>query len=117
MINGVPVQLPETSKAPEVGKGVLPITVKADGTVYLDKLVVRGDEVASQLQRLHATEGARPVAVRGDKRALYGAVAEVLAAARDAGWRDVSLVSVERRTISAAPQAASMISGGNTGKR
>ena len=97
MMQGVPVQLPETSKAPDVDKRMLPITVKEDGTVYLDKLVVRSEEVASQLQRLHATEGSRPIAVRGDRRVAYGKVLEVLAASRDAGWQDVALVGVERK--------------------
>jgi biopolymer transport protein ExbD len=94
--NNVEVQLPETHKVPDADKRMLPITVKADGTVYVDKLVVRRDEVPAALQRLHGTAASRPIGVRGDKRVMYGEVVDVLAAARDAGWRDVALVTVER---------------------
>ncbi len=97
MIHGVPVQLPETSKAPGTENRMFPITVKDDGTVYLDKLIVRSEEVASALRKLHATEGSRPIGVRGDKRVPYGEVVAVLDAIRAAGWQDVALVSVERR--------------------
>ena len=97
MLNGPEVKLPETSKIAGVDQRMFPITVKADGTVYLDQLVVRSDEVPSALQKLHATEAARPIGVRGDKQVPYGEVVAVLAACRDAGWQDVSLVSVERR--------------------
>ena len=94
--NSVEVQLPETKKVPDADKRMLPITVKADGTVYLDQLIVRRDEVSAALQRLHGTAASRPIGVRGDKRVMYGEVVDVLAACRDAGWQDVALVTVER---------------------
>jgi biopolymer transport protein TolR len=94
MVNGVDVQLPETSVKSPVDSRVFPVTVKEDGTVYLDTLVVRRDEVLATLRRLHATASARPIAVRADKRVEYGAVAMVLGACREAGWSDVALVSI-----------------------
>jgi len=94
MVNGVQVQLPETSVRDALDTRVFPVTVKDDGTVYLDTLVVRRDEVPAALQRIHAGASARPVAVRADKRVQYGEVATVLAAIRQAGWEDVKLVSV-----------------------
>jgi len=97
LVTGVPVQLPETSKVPSVPERMFPITVKDDGTVYLDTLVVHREEVPAALQRLHATESKRPIGVRGDKRVPYGEVVAVLDAARAAGWEDVSLVSLERK--------------------
>ncbi len=97
LVNGVEVQLPETSRTADLDQRVFPITVKADGTVYLDDLIIRREEVPSALQHLHAAASARPIAVRADKRVTYGEVAEVLAACRTAGWEDVSLVSVERQ--------------------
>ena len=98
LFNGVPVQLPETSKTDNLAEPIFPITIKADGTVYLDHLIIRRDEVPAALRQLHATAAARPVAVRADKRVTYGEVAQVLAAVREAGWRDVALVSVERQS-------------------
>ena len=96
MVNGIPVQLPETSAKDALESRAFPVTVKEDGTVYLDTLVVRRDEVPAALQRLRATAASRPIAVRADKRVPYGEVASVLAECRDAGWVDVKLVS-ERR--------------------
>jgi len=95
MINGIPVQLPETRTGGAVESRDFPITVKEDGTVYLDTLVVRHEEVPAALQRLRATASARPIAVRADKRVEYGAVATVLGACQEAGWTDVKLVSAK----------------------
>jgi biopolymer transport protein ExbD len=92
MVNGVDVQLPATTSTSSVAERTFPVTVKEDGSVYLDTLVVRRDEVPSALKRLHATEAARPIAVRADKHVQYGEVATVLAECRNAGWQDVTLV-------------------------
>jgi biopolymer transport protein ExbD len=59
-------------------------------------LVVRGDEVASALQRVRETAGGRPVGVRADKRVPYGHVLSVLDACRKAGWEDVTLIAARR---------------------
>ena len=96
MVNGVPVVLPETSAKPAVDARVFPVTIKQDGTVYLDTLVIRRDEVGSALKRLRATAAARPIAVRADKRVSYGEVAGVLVSCRNAGWNEVTLVSTRR---------------------
>ena len=66
-----------------------------DGTVYLGTLVVRREQVASELQRLHAQSPNRPVGVRGDKRVAYGEVASVLDACRAAGFTDVRLITTK----------------------
>lgn len=92
MVNGVDVQLPGTAVKNPVDSRVFPVTVKDDGTVYLDTLIVRREEVLSSLRRIHATASARPIAVRADKRVQYGEVAKVLGACREAGWAEVALV-------------------------
>lgn len=93
VVNGVPVTLPETSTKTSLAERSLPVTVKEDGTVYLDTLVIRRDELPSALRALRATAASRPIAVRADKRVAYGEVAGVLGACRDAGWTDVALVT------------------------
>jgi biopolymer transport protein ExbD len=67
--------------------------VKDDGTVFLDAIVVRREQVRSELERLHAQSPQRPVAVRGDKRVPYGQVVDVLDACRSAGYENVGLIS------------------------
>jgi biopolymer transport protein ExbD len=71
--------------------------VQEHGTVAIDALIVRGDQVKSALASLHAREPNRSVAVRGDKRVAYGAVSSVLDAARGAGYADVALVTVKAK--------------------
>jgi biopolymer transport protein ExbD len=55
--------------------------------------VVRRDQVASELQRLHAQSPDRPIAVRGDKTLRYGEIVEVLDWCRGAGFADVRLAT------------------------
>lgn len=105
MVNGVDVQLPETKSGSSVESRVFPVTVKVDGTVYLDTLVIRRDDVEHALQQLHATAASRPIAVRGDKRVAYGEVISVVAACRKAGWDEVTLVG-EAKTPPAPVVAA-----------
>lgn len=98
MVTGTPVSLPETRHGSPIAERVraISVVVMSDGTVFLDTLVVRQDQVKSELEALHAREPNRPVAVRGDKRVAYGAVAEVLDAARGAGFEDVTLVTLKK---------------------
>jgi biopolymer transport protein ExbD len=96
LVNGVPVALPETSGKTAPAERLLPITIKEDGTVYLDTLVVRRDEVASALQRLRDTASGRQIGVRADKRVSYGEVLTILDACRKAGWEDVTLIAARR---------------------
>jgi biopolymer transport protein TolR len=92
MVNGVDVQLPKTNATGNVDARVLPLTIKDDGTVYVDTQIVRRDQVQSTLQRMHEKAATRPIAVRADKRVQYGDVASVLASCREAGWQDITLV-------------------------
>jgi biopolymer transport protein TolR len=94
LVNGVPVKLPiaRGERAPDA-QHQLAITVKDDGTVYLDTVVVRQEQVVSELQRLHGESPDRAVAVRGDQRVAYGEVVKVLDACRTAGYNDVRLMS------------------------
>ena len=94
IVNGIPVKLP-TGTGPAAPQEQLAITVADDGTVYLGALVLRKDQVASELQRLHAQSPNRPVGVRGDKRVPYGEVAAVLDSCRAAGFSDVRLITTK----------------------
>ena len=96
IVNGIAVKLPVGNGDP-AGKldEQLAITVKDDATVYLGALVVRREQVAAELQRLHAQAPGRPVAVRGDKTVAYGEVARVLDACRSAGFSDVRLITTK----------------------
>jgi len=98
LMTGVPVHLPQTvtSESLPDAKRILPITVKDDGTVYVDTVALRNDQVAEEVRRMHEQSPDRPVAVRADKTVKYGEVVEVLDACRTAGFHDVGLVSEKK---------------------
>lgn len=94
MVTGVAVQLPVAKGAPvpEALQQTV-ITVKDDGTVYVDALVIRRDQFAAEIGRMHAKYPQKPLAVRGDRRVAYGDVVDVLDSCRIAGYSDVRLLS------------------------
>ena len=97
---GVPVNLPVTKspeKTPETDRELL-ISVKTDGTVYLERLVVREEQLDSELRSLYDRGPDREVAVKGDRRADYGKVMRVLRACRDVGFTNVGLVAQAETT-------------------
>ena len=96
MVIGMPVKLPAATTASSTAPEQLFVTVKDDGSVYLGTIVLRKEQIASELQRLHAQSPNRPVGVRGDQRVAYGDVAGVLDACRAAGFNDVRLITTKR---------------------
>jgi biopolymer transport protein TolR len=94
MVAGVPVELPKTSAA-RVGQSKKPmvVTLTADGRIQIrDEFVDRG-RLVSRLQELRAAEGDGVVYVRGDRKAVYGDVMEVLGLVGQSGSGRVSLLS------------------------
>ena len=65
-------------------------------SVYVGSIVVRADQVASEIERIHSESPQRAVAVRGDRKVAYGEVVKVLDACRTAGYTDVRLISQQR---------------------
>jgi biopolymer transport protein ExbD len=91
---GIPVNLPKTRTGSELGKGEqLKVTVNADGTVYINGIAVRAEQVRSEVERFYRGAPGMRVVVRGDKVVRYGEVVKVLDACRAAGYQDVGLVS------------------------
>ena len=95
IVNGFPVKLP-AGNGPAAPQELFTITVTDDGTLYVGTVVLRREQLASELQRLHAQSPGRPVGVRGDKRVAYGEVASVLDACRSAGFSDVRLITTKK---------------------
>jgi len=91
----VPIHLPTVRNAVTLGEATrqLPISVKADGSLYVDAVVIRAEQLASVLRERHNEHPDRPVAVRGDKSVKYREVMTVLSACRAAGFNDVSLIA------------------------
>jgi TolR protein len=92
---GVPINLPVTSspeKTPDTEKQ-LQISVKADGSIYLGPLVVREEQLISELKSIFERTPDREIAVKGDRQVKYGAVVKVLRACREAGFQNVGLIT------------------------
>ena len=97
---GVPVNLPvteEPERTPDTEKQ-LQISVKADGSVYLGPMVVRKEQVQSELENIHQRTPDREVAVKGDKLVKYGAVLDVLKALREVGFNNVGLIAQPKKS-------------------
>ncbi len=113
MLTGVKVNLPESKTATTFEeKRQLPITVKEDATLYVDSTVIRRDQLAGELERLHTQHPERPVLVRGDARVKYGEVVDVLGACRAVGFHDVGLASSQP-----TPAVAAMRRSASPGRR
>jgi biopolymer transport protein ExbD len=104
MVNGIPVHLPQAASGDALSKQPMQITLNSDKTLYVDSVVIRLDQLASELQRKH-DQIQRPVVVRADKTLAYGEVIGVLDACRGAGFETVGLAS-ERTTRSANARRA-----------
>src|SRR4051812_48554528 len=91
---GVPVDLPKT-KAPALGqeREPLSITVKRDGTIFLQKEPVAQSALVEKLTAIAANGYNQRIFVRGDDRANYGKVMEVMGLLAAAGFSHIGLVT------------------------
>ncbi len=92
---GVEVKLPRVKKAPaiQLKEEPLVITVRRDGTLYLNSHAFSLKTLALKLRALHKEVPRKKVLVRADGRVEYERVLKVLAAAREAGFLQVGLVT------------------------
>jgi biopolymer transport protein TolR len=96
---GVAVELPRTeAKQLESETDPLSITIRADGTVYLQETVVTKDELVTRLRAISREGYDRRVFIRADATADYGLVADVMARLSSSGFRNLGLVTDTRPT-------------------
>ena len=91
---GVPVDLPKT-RAPALGQDREPlsISVKRDGTIYLQKELVAQETLVARLTAISANGYDQRIFVRGDTAANYGKVMEVMGILAAAGFTHIGLVT------------------------
>ena len=98
---GVPVELPRTeAKQLESETDPLSITIRADGTVYVQETVVAKEDLVAQMRAISREGYDRRVFIRADATADYGLVADVMARLSSSGFRNLGLVTDTRE----APQ-------------
>lgn len=91
---GVPLELPE-AQANALNAETQPITisVRSNGTVFLNETEVPIEDVVAQLEAIATTGYDERIFVRGDRAVDYGAVMQVMARISAAGFRNIGLVT------------------------
>ncbi|HEY2824261.1 MAG TPA: biopolymer transporter ExbD [Gemmatimonadales bacterium] len=93
MQGGVDVQLPRAEARPIQPKEGLVVSVQQDGRIYVGESPLTYEEFRTAFPAMVTARHPNGVFVRGDKRAQYGLVVQVLAVIRAAGIQDVGLVA------------------------
>lgn len=94
---GVPVELPRTdAKQLESETDPLSITIREDGTIYVQESVVTADELVAKMRAISREGYDRRVFIRADATADYGLVADVMARLSSSGFRNLGLVTDTR---------------------
>ncbi len=105
MTSGVSVDLPKTN-AQQLNSDSQPLTVsiKADGTIFLQDQQVDLSEIVAKLQAIAQNNPDRRIFVRGDKDLAYGRIMEVMGTITQGGFTKVALLA-EQPATAAAPAA------------
>ncbi len=88
---GLPVELPESSSVQIEKKLILSVTVKSDGSIYLDKQPVSLPQLTHALQAKPPGELKPGVLLFADRELSYQKLFQVLDRIRHAGVRNISL--------------------------
>jgi biopolymer transport protein TolR len=94
---GVPVELPRTdAKQLDSEADPLSITIREDGTIYVQESVVSAEELVAKMRAISREGYDRRVFIRADATADYGLVADVMARLSSSGFRNLGLVTDTR---------------------
>lgn len=78
-VQGIKVNLPKASAKPSLAESTTKaITIRDDGTIFLDTYAVSMAELESTLRALRAADPALPVIIKGDSGVQYQQVVDVL---------------------------------------
>ncbi|MDE2487168.1 MAG: biopolymer transporter ExbD [Alphaproteobacteria bacterium] len=91
---GVPVELPKTDAgAMQNQKQPITVTIRADGSIFVQQDPVPFGQLTPRLQALAGDERTKPIYVRADGRASYESVAQVMAALSSSGFTSINLIT------------------------
>ncbi len=94
LVTGVQIDLPQTTSAPLSGQDEpLVITINKFGRIYIKENEVTIKELPIKLKAVLKEKADTRIFVRGDKNIDYGKVMEVFAAIKNAGYKNVALVT------------------------
>ena len=93
-VQGVRVNAPVTQAANNLAKPqTKAITITADGALYLDAYPVTLEQLATSLAQFKAANPALPLVLKGDARAQYDKVMQVLEVAKKLNITEIGLVT------------------------
>ena len=94
MLQGVDVDLPETTTQPlRVKDEPLILTVKKDGKFYVGRKEIPVVVLRQKLEAIFEGRDSKEIFLRADEDAPYGVVVKALAAAREAGAKQLGMVT------------------------
>ena len=107
MTQGLEVDLPQTRAVSVLPKEdtSLVLTVKADGTIVLDKYQVEYADLEGQVKRL-VTDQKKQLFLRADQAVAYGTVVKVMGIIKAAGVDKLGVVAEDEKTAQNAAAAA-----------
>ncbi len=92
-INSMPVSLPKTSSSPEALKQNIILTIKKDGSIFLNKAPTNLETLGQQLAYEMHDNPQDVVVVNADQGANYGLVVQAMDKARQIGVRKFALAT------------------------
>ncbi len=97
MQGGIELELPRAAAQPLTPRESIIVSVRQDGSIYIDQTRVTYDEFRASFRAIMARRGTQNVIFRADRRALYQSAIRVFAALRQAGGDNlkVSIVTEE----------------------
>ena len=106
MTSGVSVDLPKTNAQPlNSDSEPLTVTIKADGTIFLQDQGVDIGDLVAKLQAISKNNPERRIFVRGDKDLAYGRIMEVMGTITQGGFTKVALLAEQTAAAPAASAA------------
>ena len=91
---GVPIDLPKTAASTLQGsEEPLTISINDKGKIYLQKTLVKQEELVARMLAISENLTSRRIFVRGDRLVDYGTVMEVMGSLNAAGFNKVALVT------------------------
>jgi biopolymer transport protein TolR len=104
LTQGLDVALPETnSGALKQSDEVLVLTVTKDNKLYLDEFAVEVDGLAAKIKNIVERKPETKIYLRADKDVPYGVIVRIMAQTREAGIKDLGMVT-EPESISQVAQ-------------
>jgi biopolymer transport protein TolR len=100
LVRGEDVALPKTRSGPiktEPNDAPLAITVKADGTIYVQNTEVTVDELGAKLAAIIGEGYEQQMYLRADEATPYGRIMEVTSEVRAAGYTRLAFVTEQKK--------------------